>query len=197
MNFARRYSDFEGARQLVGGPPKKPPRFCQKVFQYFVCRCFLFISKTNFPPHQKNEKAQRKAEEAGVRRASSFGLQGMKTAGGRDRCPLRRVLAHVGTGKGPPSGSWPMGAGSPGELKAGARGTATIEQAACQPSIRWPGPVNCGARACGMSGFLPKAVSAGRGFRCRYRSVSLSPACSAIPWIPPGCGHDDQGTPAG
>lgn len=64
-------------------------------------------------------------KKPGVRRASSFGLQGMKTAGGTGSPPTRRVLAHVGTGEGAAIRFVAEGRGSPGEPKAGARGTAS------------------------------------------------------------------------
>lgn len=78
-------------------------------------------------------------KKPGERRASSFGLQGMKTAGGTGSPPTRRACWRTSAqGKGPPSGSWPKGAVRranrnpvPGALRA-------IEQAACQPSTGGP-----------------------------------------------------------
>ncbi|KWX26439.1 hypothetical protein AW880_27970 [Pseudomonas aeruginosa] len=65
-------------------------------------------------------------KKPGERRASSFGLQGMKTAGGDGiAAHPPRVLAHVGTGEGAAIRFVAEGRGSPGEPKAGARGTAS------------------------------------------------------------------------
>ncbi|HHN1249344.1 TPA: hypothetical protein ACRNXL_000902, partial [Pseudomonas aeruginosa] len=60
-------------------------------------------------------------EEARRSPGSSFGLQGVKTAGGTGS----RVLAHVGTGEGAAIRFVAEGRGSLGEPKAGARGTAS------------------------------------------------------------------------
>ena len=65
-------------------------------------------------------------KKPGVRRASSFGLQGMKTAGGTGSPPTRRACWRTSAqGEGAALRFVAEGRGSPGEPKAGARGTAS------------------------------------------------------------------------
>ncbi|WP_221629599.1 hypothetical protein, partial [Pseudomonas aeruginosa] len=75
----------------------------------------------------KERKSTRKEmKKPGVRRASSFGLQGMKTAGGTGSPPTRRACWRTSAqGEGAAIRFVAEGRGSPGEPKAGARGTAS------------------------------------------------------------------------
>ncbi|MCO2351007.1 hypothetical protein FA358_06345 [Pseudomonas aeruginosa] len=112
----------------------------------------------------------------------------MKTAGGgRDRRPpAARAGArrHRGRGRHPVRGRRARFAGRTESRCQGHCERLSKRRASHRQVAR---PVNCGARACGMSGFLPKARAQGGVFRRRYRSVSSSPASSAMPGIPPGC----------